>query len=205
MIQSTLIQEFTSQATQAKSIVQEIGSFSEAVKYVVSLCHKKWPSPQPQFSHQDQVKTIAAPGLYNDELALLKKKCQENNILVIKREFRNHASGLNLALTHADFGISQSGTLILDSSSEDLRVATMLAEIHVAILSLKKIYPSLLELTEQIEKIIDDPPNYLAFISGASRTADIERVLTLGVHGPLELHILLLDSQQQGKNKTDGK
>jgi len=40
---------------------------------------------------------------------------------------------------------------------------------------------------------IPDAPGYVAFVTGASRTADIERVLAIGVHGPLEMHILLLE------------
>jgi len=42
-------------------------------------------------------------------------------------------------------------------------------------------------------------PRYLSFISGASRTADIERVLTIGVHGPRELHLLILDEELTGE------
>jgi L-lactate dehydrogenase complex protein LldG len=51
---------------------------------------------------------------------------------------------------------------------------------------------------ETLEKALDgilktEPSAYLTFITGASRTADIERVLAIGVHGPQELHIIIMD------------
>jgi L-lactate dehydrogenase complex protein LldG len=103
---------------------------------------------------------------------------------------------LHTALTVADWGIAATGSLVLNSISEDLRLATMLAETHVAVLPLSRLQPDSLALEDELQRLMASPPSYLAFITGASRTADIERVLTIGVHGPGELHILLLKDQE---------
>ena len=92
-----------------------------------------------------------------------------------------------------DYGIAETGTLVIDSSSEAVRLATMVSEVHVAVLPKSRIRATALDLETELRDLMQSAPNYAAFITGASRTADIERVLALGVHGPLELHILLLE------------
>jgi L-lactate dehydrogenase complex protein LldG len=102
-------------------------------------------------------------------------------------------SGIDIGLTFIDYGNAETGTLVIDSSSEDVRLSTMVSEIHIGILPKSKIRPSAYDLENELQETMQTAPSYLAFITGASRTADIERVLALGVHGPLELHILLLE------------
>jgi len=95
-------------------------------------------------------------------------------------------------VTHVDAGIAETGTLVLRSQSEELRLATMVAEVHIALLPVSVIKATSHDVEPLVRQWMADPPDYTAFITGASRTADIERVLALGVHGPLELHIVFL-------------
>jgi L-lactate dehydrogenase complex protein LldG len=81
----------------------------------------------------------------------------------------------------------------LDSSLEDVRIATTLSETHVAVVPRSRIRSQATELAAELHAALDAPPGYLAFISGASRTADIERVLTIGVHGPQEFHLVIVE------------
>ena len=119
--------------------------------------------------------------------------CEGKNIKLISDGLRRHLAGIEIGLTFIDYGIAETGTLVLDSSSEDVRLTTMISEVHIAVLPRSKLRQSACDLEEELKKYMQSYPNYTAFITGASRTADIERVLALGVHGPLELHILLLE------------
>jgi L-lactate dehydrogenase complex protein LldG len=121
---------------------------------------------------------------------LLKKE----GVNLIEDSFREHGATAVAGVTGANFGIAPTGTVVLESTDEAVRIATTLPEKHFVLLDPGKI----LDTAEEAVPILNDfhkqlPQAYLAYISGPSRTADIERVLTIGVHGPAELHILLLE------------
>jgi L-lactate dehydrogenase complex protein LldG len=168
-------------AEAVQVVVTEIPDLAQAWRYAVELTQKQGGA------------AIAAPGWDPESLAALEKECAQAGLHLYRQNLRDQADGFHTGLTQADWGIAATGTLVLDSTSEDLRLATMLCETHVAVLPRSRIKPESQSLEAEMERLMENPPRYLAFITGASRTADIERVLTLGVHGPLELHLLILE------------
>ena len=167
-------------AEAVQAIVTEIKDLDEAFQYTVDLT-------------KDQGgKTIAAPGLDEGDCAQMEAVCQQNDLVLLTKNLRDHISGLHTGFTIADWGVAETGTLVLESSSEDIRIATMLTEAHVAVLPRSRIQPDLMTLENELSQLMKAPARYLAFVTGASRTADIERVLAIGVHGPQELHILIM-------------
>jgi L-lactate dehydrogenase complex protein LldG len=169
-------------AEAVQAVVTEIKHLDEAFQYTVNLTKKQGG------------KSIAAPGLDENDRAKMEAVCHQNELVLLTKSLRDHISGLHTGFTIADWGVAETGTLVLDSTSEDVRIATMLAETHVAVLPASKIKPDSMSLENELNSVLKKAASvYYAFITGASRTADIERVLAVGVHGPKELHILIME------------
>lgn len=99
-----------------------------------------------------------------------------------------------LCISRAEAGIAATGSLLIDLRSPDGRAATALAPKHAVFLDPATIVPSLYDLQEQLAQLLATGNQaYFSLTTGPSRTADIERVLTIGVHGPKELHILVVE------------
>ncbi|MCI0486433.1 MAG: lactate utilization protein [Blastocatellia bacterium] len=103
-----------------------------------------------------------------------------------------------IGVTSADYAIADTGTLVLVSGGEQHRNISLVPPVHVCLLDMDRITANLAELIARVHEESYSkglPPQVMTFITGPSRTADIELSLTLGVHGPRELHVLLYSSE----------
>ena len=103
---------------------------------------------------------------------------------------RELAADARIGISQMEWALADTGTLVQDSTAIDLRLVSSLPNIHIAIAPTAGILPDMPALLATV-----NPKKcaYLAMITGPSRTADIERVLTIGVHGPERLIILFCD------------
>ena len=110
---------------------------------------------------------------------------------------RELAAGAKFGISQADWALADTGTLVQDSTAIEQRLVSSLSSIHIALVPTKRI---LADLPTLLTRISPKNSGYIAMITGASRTADIERVLTIGVHGPERLIIVFVD-ELEGANQ----
>jgi L-lactate dehydrogenase complex protein LldG len=97
----------------------------------------------------------------------------------------------DVGITSAQGGIAETGTLVLDSSVEQNRLVSLVPPIHIAILDASKIFATLGETLTVLQSSGTELSPAITFITGPSRTADIELTLAIGVHGPQELYVII--------------
>lgn len=97
----------------------------------------------------------------------------------------------DLGLTGVEYAIASSGTIVMAASPQHPRSASLLPPVHIAVVKQSQLLPDLAALADKLhEDFPERPSSGLALITGPSRTADIEQTLSIGVHGPGELHVL---------------
>jgi L-lactate dehydrogenase complex protein LldG len=101
-------------------------------------------------------------------------------------------AALSLGVTGADAGLAETGSVVLASGPGRPRMASLLVPVHVAILRVDRLVDSISMLLATRGDLVAAGSNLVA-ITGPSRTADIEHTLSRGVHGPGEVHVILLE------------
>lgn len=117
---------------------------------------------------------------------------------------RSLVGGTVRAVADAELGVStalaavaETGSVLLGSNVTEDRLVGMLAQTHVVVIETSSIVASLDDMAEELRRLSRPGPNqlrYCTLITGPSRTADIERVLTVGVQGPRTLHLILVEA-----------
>lgn len=118
-----------------------------------------------------------------------------------RQELRNLLARADLGLSGVDYVIAETGTLVLTAQAGQMRGVSLLPPVHVAVARTSQVIATLADYLLLVQATGLDLQKQLtscvSFVTGPSRTGDIELKLTIGVHGPGELHLVLLDEQAE--------
>ena len=213
--QGELVSRFTAEVLRLGGRVAEVRSAAEVKGYLESLL----PAGRPATVALSDGAAACAPGLrawLAGRDALVVPSLREFARVVgseqsevggdpsagagaLMENYKRALLEADIGVTTADYAIADSGTLVLVSGGEQHRLISLLPPVHVCLLDAARLSPDANGLMARLREQFYSPggrtPQATTFITGPSRTADIEHTVTLGVHGPRELHVLLVRSR----------
>jgi L-lactate dehydrogenase complex protein LldG len=179
---STLEQQielFRSNAEGLKAEVRECANLSEAIQHIKNLA-----------STGGWKKIGRHSGELTDAVA---KELGLAEVLTDKGYAVMDLESCDAGLTGCECLVAQTGSVMVSAPTAGGRALSVLPPHHIVLARRNQMVPDLtVALQRAQEKYQDKFPSFLSFISGPSRTGDIERILVLGAHGPKKLTILLL-------------
>ncbi|MEG6522249.1 LutC/YkgG family protein [Desulfotomaculum sp. 1211_IL3151] len=113
--------------------------------------------------------------------------------VMTSENLRQNAADAGLGISQLDYAVAEIGALAGNATGIESRMVSILPPVHMALVPTANLLPNLVATIATYNKNLGELPRYLTFVSGPSRTSDIERVLTIGVHGPGRLIIVFID------------
>ena len=169
-------------------VAHAVSTEQAAVDEIVSICKSQ------------DAKCVALAGLPESLVIAIEDRC--TGIKVLKEPYPAETlpgtiDEAEVGVTGIAFAIAQSGTLVEISTDDVVRLVSGLPRTYIGVLQAVDIVNRFEEGPARIRDIVEqhDENLVISFISGPSRTGDIELKLTLGVHGPGEAHVVIIGNQ----------
>lgn len=145
------------------------------------------------------LKEVGIPDTCIVETPLMKegaviKALEEAGIKVYTDHIRLHAETVKGGISEVQYGIADLGTLVQARDVIDERIVSTMSEYYIGIIKGSSIVPEYDDMFDILAEL-PEMPNFVGFVTGPSRTADIECVSTVGVHGPLRMCAIVVDDE----------
>jgi len=180
-----MYEQFKLRAEGVGAEVHRFGTRGEALDFILMFLQQEGTAAAPQST----AVWVEGPFLSGIDTAQLGKKVPGLGFAVS----RQAAADSLIGISEADWALADTGSLVADQTAVEQRLAATLPVIHIALIGTGRILP---DKPAVFTRIDPRASRYIAFITGPSRTADIERVLTIGVHGPKRLVIVFIDEME---------
>jgi L-lactate dehydrogenase complex protein LldG len=189
-----LIDRLVSTATNQGWYVNRALSREDVVDYVLALARDKGAGLIVRSNHQ-VFKQVELDLPLREQGARIITIAKGRNVR--DGDLREEMARADLGITGVDYAIAETGTCVLVPRPGVSRLVSLLPPIHVAIVQLDQVYETLDDLfaLRRLSFMYGrgNMGSYMSFISGPSRTGDIEQTIVVGVHGPVEVHMLIMD------------
>ncbi len=112
----------------------------------------------------------------------------------VNLNFHSNLADSDVSFTTCELLVSRTGTMVLSTANESGRTTSVYAPVHVCIAYTSQLVYDLKDALQNLrEKYGNQLPSFITFATGPSRTADIEKTLVVGVHGPKEVFVFLIE------------
>jgi iron-sulfur cluster protein len=127
------------------------------------------------------------------------KSDRESLVAFARDELRQTFIDAGIGITGANLAIADTGTIVIVTNEGNDRLVSSLPPVHVAVVGIEKVVASLADAAAVLPLLTRSATGqkistYVSYITGPSRSSDVEFVPTLGAHGPKEVHIVLVDN-----------
>ncbi len=114
---------------------------------------------------------------------------------IADRLVKTNLAGCDVSITGCESLVARTGTIVMSAAQASGRTTSVYAPIHICIAYTNQLLYDLKDALQQVkEKYGKNLPSLITFATGPSRTADIEKTLVVGVHGPKEVYLFLVES-----------